>query len=364
MADKITLITCTGSRPEAFELCQKYMAEQTVPYDQWIVVHDGIDAEQAQEMQENYPHFELHAGPRLWREGLNTHRFNMEEALKHVTGDYIFVIEDDDYYAPEYLAEMLKLLKSADMVGLSNNKYYNLSIPGWKEMGNFKHSSLCTTAMRASVLPLLQRAVDSGDLYFDMVLWQLAQAHRLNTLFKANSTLSVGIKGMPGRTGIGAGHRFSGFSIDPNASKLTEWLGQEASSVYLPYVKKFTAQSNIATPQTAQKAISKPATARRPGAAIQQRTVQAPVVAQKAVEQTPKIQNTMTARQVAPMSQSPAPRLPGQGQTASKAQLAAMAMLPQAAGANPSSAELIQGMPQPTAPTYPTGERAQGDIYK
>ena len=368
MAEKITLVTCTGSRTEAFELCQRYMAEQTVSYDQWIVVHDGITPEQAADMQENYPYIELHAGPRTWREGLNTHRFNMEEALKHIKGDYIFIIEDDDYYAPEYLEEMVKLLKAADIVGLSNNKYYNLSIPGWKEMGNFKHSSLCTTAMRKSALPLLQRAVDSGDLYFDMVLWQLAQANRLNILFKANSSLSVGIKGMPGRAGIGAGHRFSGFSIDPNLDKLTEWLGTEGVLRYSQYAKKFTDGPSVPAPQTQKNIAQRVTSPRRPAAAIRAPQViptakasiapkiKAPIAAQPS--------NTEIARQVPPMSQSLPPKLSGQGQSAARAQSAAMAMMPQNAGVNPSSAELIQGMPQPTAPSYPTGERGQGDIYK
>jgi hypothetical protein len=38
---RIVLVTPTGDRPEAFALCEKYVASQTVKPDVWIVVDDG-----------------------------------------------------------------------------------------------------------------------------------------------------------------------------------------------------------------------------------------------------------------------------------------------------------------------------------
>ena len=66
----------------------------------------------------------------------------MEEALSRIEGDYILILEDDDYYAPTYIEEMVKLLSQADIVGEVNAKYYNLKIPGFRQMGNTHHAPL------------------------------------------------------------------------------------------------------------------------------------------------------------------------------------------------------------------------------
>jgi hypothetical protein len=344
MSDKITLITCTGGRPEAFELCQKYMEAQTVQPDQWIVVHDMITKAQAKELQASYPQLELYAGPRTWKPGLNTQRFNMEEALKHVEGDIVLFIEDDDFYAPEYIETMVKLLQGETLIaGLSNNKYYNLAIPGWKEMGNYRHSSLCTTAVRKALLPMVQAAVDSGELYFDMHLWASALASKTPMMLKANSTVSVGIKGLPGKAGIGAGHRFSGFAIDPNLLKLKEWL-QEGAQTYMPYIKKF---SDL--PAAVQAAPAKPA------AKTVVKPIQAPTPAAKTAPIKAKTPVNVPVNTVRPQNIKPPMGVPA----AAQSQRAAMAMLPQSPGMNPQSAELTQSVN-----TYPTGERSQGEIFK
>jgi len=220
---KVTLITPTGNRPEAFALCEKWIFNQTYKgLIEWIVTDD---------FQEAPTRFTLGQiavkAPKLWTPEINTQRYNLDALMQRITGDYIFVIEDDEYYAPNYIEEMLKLLEHSDIAGLSNSKYYHLRIPGFKYMDNFTHASLCQTAFKKSVLPLLYRAVHSGHYYFDIKLWEYALADKLKSTLVSNTNWSIGIKGMPGRAGLGAGHARVGYRGDNDHKIFQEWVGQD-----------------------------------------------------------------------------------------------------------------------------------------
>ena len=125
-------------------------------------------------------------------------------------------------------------------------------------MKNYDHTSLASLAFKASVLPTFKRALHSGDKFFDITFWQLANEEKLNTLIFTNKNLSIGIKGMPGRPGIGIGHKldnremngigrvlFKGNLIfddrpeawisDPFSQKFMEWLGED-SKYYLEFI--------------------------------------------------------------------------------------------------------------------------------
>ncbi len=236
----ISLITCTGHRSEAFNLCHSYMRRQTYKGPlQWIVVSDQYSPEQISVMRPSYPEMELYAGPVKWKINFNTQRFNMSEALSHVKGDKILVIEDDEYYKPTYIEEMSKLLDVVPVAGEGNAKYFHLGVPGFKEMNNYRHASLCQTGLRKEMLPYLERAVDSGELYFDIHFWKAVDAAKVPSAILAEKNLCIGIKGMPGRENLGAGKRLRDYQLDPNLVKLKEWLGADADN-YLPYIKKRT----------------------------------------------------------------------------------------------------------------------------
>ena len=38
---ELTILTCTGDRPEQFRHCEVYVARQTLQATRWIVVDDG-----------------------------------------------------------------------------------------------------------------------------------------------------------------------------------------------------------------------------------------------------------------------------------------------------------------------------------
>lgn len=214
MSPTVSLITCTGARPEAYKICKELIIRQNTDYDQWVVVDDTA----------------------TWKEGVNSQRQNMTEALKLVKSDLVLIVEDDDYYAPNYIEEMVKLLDRAPVVGLSNSRYYHVGIPGHLTRKNYEHSSLCHTGFRAEYLPLMEAAVQTGELFFDIAFWKQVKALEIPFILSANSAISVGMKGMPGRPGIGAGHRTKGFLYDAGHVKLKEWVGSDYH-MYLPYLK-------------------------------------------------------------------------------------------------------------------------------
>ena len=230
----ITLLTATGMRPEAFALCEKYMERQTVCKDhgiQWIVVDDGEVPTECTKSQTYI------RGPKIWKPGINTQRLNLDVAIPYIKGDYIAVIEDDDWYSPTYLEDMIDLLKHSEIAGEAFSKYYNLKYRCYQELQNTRHSSLCSTVFRSSLLPKFEQAVNSGEKFIDIALWESVQKipHILRV---SNYNLCVGIKGVPGRKGIGMGHEPVGFLTDAgNLSKLVEWTGIDAAN-YIPWIKK------------------------------------------------------------------------------------------------------------------------------
>lgn len=201
---------------------------------QWIVVHD----EEGDFLPDASVNMEVYRGLTTWHQGINTQRSNMEEALKHVKGEYIVLWEDDDFYKPDYLQTMVELLQFCNIVGEAQSKYYHVGLPGYKEMHNYYHASLCQTALRRQALPFLKAAVDSGQLYFDIHLWNAVHEKRIKSLLLADSDMVIGIKGMPGRANIGVGgSKLKDYLLDPSLAKLREWVGAQASN-YSPFIRK------------------------------------------------------------------------------------------------------------------------------
>lgn len=252
----ITIITCTGGRPQAFELCKKYMRGQDFQGSvEWVIIDDSSKPMEPFTLA-GKPDWKVivYPGPRLWVEGLNTQRFNMEEALHHVVGNHVFVIEDDDFYSSRYLSTLSQHLNYVDAVGLANSRYYGLHVPGFKLLNNYAHASLANTAFDKKLLPLMQKAVNSGDLYFDIVFWRECRDLGVTLSLLANTKLSVGIKGMPGKSGITGSHRDKDYYVDYSSAKLREWVGLEANN-YLPYLKERRGKTkgNVQLPVDAPK---------------------------------------------------------------------------------------------------------------
>lgn len=278
----VTLITPTRDRPEAFGLCAAWMNRQTYNRTvQWIIVDDGDKPVESMILDhfKRKPGWALDYLRRPVSPDACTLQDNLMAAIDRVAGDAVVIIEDDEHYAPIYVEEMVWRLREADLVGETKARYYNVCERRWGIMGeNTKHASLCRTGFRAALLPAFKTIVEvaqkNRDPFIDIRLWKgapivpkkpasivppqdpnrpwarpfassaaapampqsvLNEPSYLPTGSKAvlfeNRGISVGIKGMPGRGGIGRAHGTKAFkNADPTWAKLIEWIGSDAEA--------------------------------------------------------------------------------------------------------------------------------------
>lgn len=221
----LTLLTATGARPEAFALCQRWMAAQTFAGPvRWIVVDDGPEPSPITFKRAGWQIERVRPFP-LWKPVDNTQARNLLAGLVLCDRDSrLLIIEDDDHYAPTWLDTCARELERAELVGETKARYYNIASRIGRQLNNTGHSSLCSTAMRGAAIDTFYSICRPGVKFIDMQLWR---QHPSKHLFSGHGV--TGIKGLPGRAGIGMGHRrsFSG-SSDQNLSLLREWIGEDA----------------------------------------------------------------------------------------------------------------------------------------
>ncbi|GEM_PF-1319689 len=236
-----TVITLTGDRPEAFKLCKRYMARQTVQPEQWIVVDDGKRVLPKKERSG----FEYYRRKRLKTDPIHTLRLNMLEALKHVKTDTVVIVEDDDWYREDYFAVSLKHLESSDLVGQNTFFYWNLIQKSYHRVTKTNRPAMCLTAFKSNVFETLKKVcnnspdfitnkadrvtIDAGSV--DLFLWSNYQGTK-NPYSEADN-LCVGIKGVAGRKGHTLGHVKADttyFRPDKDAKMLRSLIGKDVEN--------------------------------------------------------------------------------------------------------------------------------------
>jgi len=103
---KVCAVTCTGDRPELLKLCRKWIQNQTVQPDEWLVSYDvdtrpETDATIVQKVGQV---------PERWTElpHIAKQNWNLYNALLAVPKDHIAVVfEDDDYYRSDHIEQCL-----------------------------------------------------------------------------------------------------------------------------------------------------------------------------------------------------------------------------------------------------------------
>lgn len=225
----LTLLTATGARPAAWALCERWMARQdyTGPV-RWIIVDDGPEPQPVTFRRDGWQLVLVRPSPH-WAPGQNTQARNLLKGLGAVDpADSLVIIEDDDWYAPDWLSTVAAELQHAELVGEHRARYYNVQQRCGRQLVNTGHASLCSTAMRGSALRDFSDACRARPKFIDLELWRRARGRRL---FGGHRV--VGIKGLPGRGGIGMGHEpeFRG-EADASGALLRDWIGEDAE-VYL-----------------------------------------------------------------------------------------------------------------------------------
>lgn len=228
----LSVITCTGDRPEAFDLCIKFVLRQTWRGPlQWIVVDDGVaptnwrcipwSAERGM-LARIYPR-------PSWSPGSNTLARNLLAAIPEVIYDRVLFVEDDDWYARTYFAAMAKALDgSCQIVGDPHSFYYHLPSRRYRTFDGV-HCSLAQTGIRAEMLPFLMEICERAEPFIDVELWRQPWSR-----YYERMGLVTGMKGLPGRPGIGIGHRPRGHEwiADPRLDALRARIGDDDLALY------------------------------------------------------------------------------------------------------------------------------------
>jgi hypothetical protein len=230
----ITGITCTGDRPECMSLLLKWITRQTKQLSQWIIIDDGKVPLNVSNLPE-YVHY-YRREPQI-TDPSHTLIMNLCKAFTFVFGDAVLFIEDDEYYSPKYVETMDSFLSNYPIVGICFAKYYFLPTAKWAIIGNHVHASLAQTGIQTSFISEVNEVLE-GNPYLDMRIW--AKAKGRGYLFNDGNTgcLYLGMKGMPGRKGIGTGHNGLSryYKPDIQLKNLYQWIGKENADIYQKYI--------------------------------------------------------------------------------------------------------------------------------
>lgn len=225
------LLTATGARPEAWAICERLMAAQDYAGPvTWVIVDDGPEPQPVTFQRAGWRLVVIRPAP-LWRPGQNTQARNLAKGMAVIPPDArLVIIEDDDYYRADWLTTVAAHLERAELVGECQARYYNLALRRGRQLTNGAHASLCSTAMRGRALQTFKRELRPGVRFIDLNLWK---RHPSRHLFTGGRV--VGMKGLPGRGGIGMGHSedFKGLA-DPDLALLRQWVGDDVELYRAP----------------------------------------------------------------------------------------------------------------------------------
>jgi glycosyltransferase involved in cell wall biosynthesis len=218
----ITLLTPTGGRPYQMRLSEIYKNRQKTKLNiQWIVIDDFKDTAQT-----DYDCDLVIVRKPFWKPGDKTLGQNILEGMKFIESDFVLFWEDDDWYHPDYIQFYYEQLQKCDLFGQGFARYYNVNSGGYRVWDNKRHASLCQTGMRTEKLLENANLFERLDCpFYDLQLWR---ARRIRKHIDVHSMpYCIGMKGMPGRGGLGAGHKDKYTTYDENRTVIKEWIGDD-----------------------------------------------------------------------------------------------------------------------------------------
>jgi hypothetical protein len=184
---------------------------------QWIVADDGA-----------VPTEINHADTVLRLPAMAEHSLcrNLREAIPHVEGQHVLIIEDDDFYGPDYLSVMVGRLQHADLVGEFGAKYYYIRERRWRHRDGEQHASLCRTGFNRAVLPTFAACItDTDHPSVDLRLWAAWNGSSIHwTDRTGDSIMAIGIKGVSGRQSYGW-HPTRDSQPDSDGVVFRKWTG-------------------------------------------------------------------------------------------------------------------------------------------
>jgi hypothetical protein len=245
------LITPTGDRYETLMLTFEYMKRQTFVRNgglvAWHIVDDGktdaasrVVAEHSDSEMANHNivvyHHRLEHNPKYV--GPRSLARNISAVLNLITAHKIAIIEDDDCYHEAHLQELSDRLDHSWMAGTVWQRYYHLPSRSYRVFRN-RGSAFCSTGFIRPLVRVLsevcQDCFERNSKGLDARFWQLVQlaGYKVDIYEPSDDTPQVvGMKGLPGREGIGVGHRPKKFLPDPQMTVLKKWVGEDYFPAY------------------------------------------------------------------------------------------------------------------------------------
>jgi glycosyltransferase involved in cell wall biosynthesis len=214
------LIPDRGDRPKLLQNCIRMMDAQTLRPEKILIVNDAPKSDRCD----------------------ITYRYRKGYTELSNTGEYdlIAFIENDDYYAPNYLETMVRhweFNNKPDMIGTAYTVYYHIGLLKWFVMYHSIRSSAMNTLIRPSLD--IKWCVDT-EPYTDLHLWM--NQPQITKKIITPEIISIGIKhgvGMSGgRMHVDKLHRYN--MPDPSM----KWFSIYADEQSVQFYKNIHTQIN------------------------------------------------------------------------------------------------------------------------
>jgi hypothetical protein len=235
---KICCLTCTGDRPEMLKRSKFYFERAIKPcLVEWVVIDDGVVPFNP-------------GGCSYYRrepDGPNSLGRNTLYGLDRCNCDYIFFWEDDDWYSPLRITNQIRKVTMHGLHGYTNSIYYNIKYNCYYIHNNTRHASLYETALSATYKDAVKKLIikNMNNSFIDLIIWR--ELWHLGRLDRNNYT-AVGIKGGPGRGGLGSGHKpHAHYQQDLNWLKLETLIGKDDTQWYKDLICQSAEASTEAT---------------------------------------------------------------------------------------------------------------------
>ncbi len=231
----ISIITPTGDRKEGLLRCKYYIERQTTDKPiQWIIADDSEEPTPFDELNLSRSESETTYIKRKYPgDKSKSFRNNVLDCLQLIKYTKILIFEDDDWYHPEYCKTYYDGLSTNQLYGEGPARYYNVRTKRFRILGNTKRASFCQTALRSEILDKLYVSCQRDSAFVDARLWN----KNCKKFIHQGKCHCIGIKGMPGRLGIGMGHRCKSFTLDREWKTLEKWIGAEDAEYYKQFAK-------------------------------------------------------------------------------------------------------------------------------
>jgi glycosyltransferase involved in cell wall biosynthesis len=195
---KLAVITPTRDRLFALSLLSKYIERQTHQPDLWIIVTDGKIPEMAASSSciiSSAPY----AGSPL--KSFASNLLRGIEIAEENNVDAVMFMEDDDWYAPDYLEKMLKLFDTgAEIVGANYKRYFHIREGYDEKPGTNLAASLARTGISNTQFELFrqvtQRLEKEASYKIDLMFYREADEIGVPIKMLTEPSIHLGIKGM------------------------------------------------------------------------------------------------------------------------------------------------------------------------